>query len=56
MKKQELKPGMKVWCWWLNCYLWYNGKAFNAKHFEFVDAGDCMVYLSEAQVKDLERR
>ena len=56
MRKQELRSGMRVWCLWLSRYLYYNGRAYNAKDYEFVDIADCVVTLSESQLKDLVKK
>lgn len=56
MKKEELKPGMKVWCWWLHRNLWYQDKGIRMKKYGFIDADDCLILIDEDQIKDLEIR
>ena len=51
--KNNLKIGQRYWCWWMSRYIWYNGKAYNAKDYEFVDAGDCVIILSAEEVEKL---
>ena len=55
MKGRELKPGMRVWCWWMSRYLIYIGKAYNGRDYEFEDFGDCLIVLGEAEVSGLRR-
>ena len=52
----KLKVNEKYWCWRMHRYLWYRGRAYNAKDYEFEDAGDCIVTLNAEQVAKLERR
>lgn len=56
MTKTNLIPGAKYWCGWMHRYLWYNGRAYNGKDYEFTDAGDVLVTLNESQVGKLEKR
>lgn len=56
MSKTNLIPGAKYWCGWLHRYLWYNGRTYNGKDYEFTDAGDILVTLNEAEIGKLERR
>lgn len=54
--KANLIPGAKYWCGWMHRYLWYKGRAYNGKDYEFTDAGDILVTLNEAEIGKLERR
>ena len=54
MKVNSLKVGEVIWCPWKHCYLWYNGRAYNAKDYEFVDAGDCIVILHSQEIEKLQ--
>ena len=55
MKANELKKNDRVWCWWMNRYLYYTGiKKNNTYVFEDID--DVTVVLEEDDIKDLEKR
>lgn len=54
MMFNSLKVGDMFWCPWKSCYLWYNGKAYNAKDYEFVDASDRVVVMSAQEIKELQ--
>lgn len=51
-----MKKGEKFWCWWLHRYLYYSGKAYNAKDYEFVDICDELFVLNADEVEKLEKR
>lgn len=54
MTVKELKVGRKYWCWWMSRYIWYNGRAYNAKDYEFVDIADCIITLDQKRVEQLK--
>ena len=54
VKTKDLKVGLRVWCWWASRYLWFAGKAYNAKDYEFVDADDTLFLMNSEQVEKLE--
>ena len=54
MKDDEMKVGDMVWCPWKSCYLWYNGRAYNEKDYEFVDAGDRLVVMCAQEIEKLQ--
>ena len=49
-----LTPGKKYWCEWMHRYLWYKGRAYNGKDYDFEDAGDVLVTLGANEVNCLE--
>lgn len=51
MKKMSFTK--RYWCWWMSRYLWYQGRAYNAKDYEFVDADDRIIILNEREVEEL---
>ena len=54
MKDDAMKVGDMVWCPWKSCYLWYNGKAYNGKDYEFVDAGDRVMVMNAQEAEKLQ--
>lgn len=55
MTKQDLRAGERYWAWWMSRYLWYQGRAYNGKDFDFVDIADAVVVLNEEQIQKLTK-
>ena len=55
MTREELKKGMKVWCWWKSKNLYYTGQIVNGK-YKFVDICDAITMVSEEQLEKLKVR
>lgn len=67
MKKEELKKGMKVWCWWKSRNLYYTGKIINKAPsafndfkgetvYVFEDICGAVTHLNEKDLNGLERK
>lgn len=56
MTAKDLKPGVRVWCWWKSRYMWYVGKAHNGKDYKFTDIADAVFYMNAEQVGKLEKK
>jgi len=52
MKKEQLKKGTKVWCWWRSSLLWYTGCERNGIYV-FEDITDAIVEIRESNLGDL---
>lgn len=55
MKKNELKKGLKVWCWWKSRHLYYTGQVIRGE-YKFVDIMDAITMISEDDLAKLEVR
>ncbi len=53
MKKEELKKGTKVWCWWMSRYLYYTGQIIRGQ-YKFVDICDAIAMIPEEDLQKLE--
>lgn len=54
-KKSELVVG-QAYYWNIGlCILWYNGRGYNAKDYEFVNQNGEIVLMNEAQIEGLRK-
>lgn len=69
MTKNELKKGVKVWCWWKSRYLYYTGyegnetgynlktKDYTPRHYyKFEDICGATTIIYDEQLEKLELR
>lgn len=55
MGVEEMRPGMRLWCWWMHRYIWYMGKSRISMRHEFMDIADVLVQLTDKEISGLRR-